>query len=54
MASGATEVASGIAGFALVDGEPIIVLFHTNLLSVDEGEDESYGAHHDTGNNHAN
>ena len=47
MASGATEVASGIAGFALVDGEPIIVLFHTNLLSVDEGEDEGDCAHDD-------
>lgn len=43
----ATEVASGIAGFALVDGNPVVILFHWNLLSVNEGEDEGDCAHDD-------
>ena len=47
MADRATEVTSGIAGFALVDNDPVKVLFHTNLLSVDEGEDEGDCAHDD-------
>ena len=47
MARGATEVAAGITGFALVDGDPVVVFFHTNLLSVDEGEDEGDCAHDD-------
>lgn len=47
MASGATEVSPGIAGFALVDGNPVKVLFHWNLLSVNEGEDEGDCAHDD-------
>jgi hypothetical protein len=30
-----------------VDNNPVKVLFHTNLLSVDEGEDEGDCAHYD-------
>ena len=46
-ANRATEVASGIAGFALVDNDPVKVLFHVNLLSIDEGEDEGDRAQDD-------